>query len=101
MAQARDYLTNYKAVVDTDPARVLTIDWETYWDSKEFSLKKLSMEEYVRDPRFKAHGIGVKLGGGPSLWIYGESSVRSFFAKAPIDTMTVVGHNMHFDGLVL
>ena len=29
--------------------QVLTIDFETYWD-KQFSLGKLTTEEYVRDP---------------------------------------------------
>ena len=37
----------------------LTIDFETYY-SKEFSLGKLTTEEYVRDKRFEVIGVAVK-----------------------------------------
>ena len=95
------YLTNYQWVVDTDPARVLTLDFETYYDSKTFSLKNLSMEEYIRDPRFMVHGVGVQLGHGEARWIYGYRNVSLYLAKAPLDQLTVVCHNAKFDGLIL
>ena len=38
---------------------LLTIDFETYY-SKEFSLSKLTTEEYVRNKRFEVIGVAVK-----------------------------------------
>ena len=39
---------------------LITVDFETYYD-REFSLSKVTTEEYVRDPRFEVIGVGVKL----------------------------------------
>lgn len=41
--------------------RILVIDFETRWDRKDYTLSKLTTEQYVRDPRFKAFGLGLKL----------------------------------------
>ena len=38
---------------------ILTLDFETYYD-KAFSLSKLTIEEYIRDPQFEVVGIAVK-----------------------------------------
>src|SRR6516225_11648036 len=40
--------------------QIVTLDFETYFD-QDYSLSKLSTEEYVRDPRFEVHGVAVKL----------------------------------------
>ena len=37
---------------------LITLDFETFY-SKEFSLSKLTTEEYIRDPRFQVIGLGV------------------------------------------
>jgi hypothetical protein len=42
---------------------VITIDFETYYD-REFSLSKITTEEYVRDRRFEVIGVGVKVDEG-------------------------------------
>ena len=47
------------AKVDWD--RLVTLDFETYYDP-EYTLKKMSTSEYVRDPRFKAQMVGIKIG---------------------------------------
>ena len=39
---------------------IITIDFETYYD-QEFSLSKLTTEEYVRDDRFEVIGVAVKV----------------------------------------
>ena len=39
--------------------QTITLDFETYYD-KEYTLKKMTAEQYVRDPRFEAHGCAVR-----------------------------------------
>ena len=45
---------------------LITIDFETYYD-KDFSLSKLTTEEYIRDPRFEVIGVAVKVNNGPTV----------------------------------
>ena len=45
---------------DTD----LFLDFESYYDD-QYSLKKLSIEEYVRDPRFEVHMMAIAKGDDP------------------------------------
>ena len=54
--------------------RILVIDFETAWDRKEYTLSKMTTEEYVRDPRFKAWGLCWKEVDSSSapVWITGE-----------------------------
>lgn len=40
---------------------LITLDWETSWDRKEYTLSKMTTEAYIRDPRFRAHGCGIKV----------------------------------------
>ena len=44
--------------------KVFTLDFETYYDDK-YSLKKITMEEYIRSPLFEIIGVGVAEGNGP------------------------------------
>ena len=36
---------------------ILALDFETYFDS-DYTLKKLTTEAYIRDPRFEQAGLG-------------------------------------------
>ena len=45
---------------DTD----VFLDFETYYDTK-YTLKKLSIEQYVRDPRFEAHMLAIAKADDP------------------------------------
>jgi hypothetical protein len=38
---------------------ILTIDFETYY-AKDYGLRKLTTEEYIRDPRFEVIGVAIK-----------------------------------------
>ena len=50
---------------------ILTIDLETYYD-KDFSLSKMTTEEYVRDDRFEVIGVAVKIDDGETVWCANE-----------------------------
>ena len=100
--KASNYLSGYKAMVNPDPDNVMTLDFETFYDSKSgYSLKKMSMEEYIRDPRFKVHGLGVKKGSGDTHWLSGDRSIRQFLQSVPIHRYVAVAQNASFDGLIL
>ena len=46
---------------------IITIDFETYYD-KDYSLSKMTTEEYINDPRFEVIGVGMKVDDGPTYW---------------------------------
>ena len=50
---------------------IITLDFETYYD-QDYSLFKMTTEEYVRDPRFQIIGLSVKVNNGETAWLSGE-----------------------------
>ena len=83
--------------------RILTIDFETYWDTKEgYTLSKMTTEEYVRDERFKAFGACVHEYGDPSppVWYRGDHLHKVLAGYDP-DTTAVLAHNAQFDVSIL
>ena len=51
--------------------RCVYIDYETYYD-KDYTLKKYSIEAYVRSPQFSAQLLGVAIDDSPVLMIPAE-----------------------------
>ena len=82
--------------------RILTIDFETFYDSKEYTLRKMTTEEYVRDARFTAHGLCVhELGSDePTQWISGKG-VDAWVASVDWANTAVLAHNAQFDIAIL
>lgn len=81
------------------PEHLLTIDFETFW-SADYTLKKISTEEYVRGPQFKAFGASVAYGDQPARWMP-EPELRAFLARVPWAETAVLCQNAQFDGLIL
>jgi hypothetical protein len=81
------------------PEHLLTLDFETFW-SADFTLKKLSIEEYVRSPEFKIFGAAVKYNDQPARWMNYEE-LRSFFLKVPWENTALLCQNAPFDALIL
>lgn len=80
--------------------KILTLDFESYF-SADYGLKKLSTEEYVRDPRFKAHMVGIKYPGHEPV-VYEPRMLRDNPGlRQDIETSAVLCHHAHFDGLIL
>ena len=82
--------------------KLITIDFETYYD-KDFSLSKVTTEEYVRDPMFEVIGVGIKVDNEPAEWASGtHEELRKWLQESfPWDDAMVLAHNTMFDGAIL
>lgn len=78
---------------------IITLDWETYFDD-DYTLKKLSTEEYVRDKRFEVHGCGVRWQSGETKW-FDRSNIHLLMSELKEEQYAVLCHHTHFDGLIL
>ena len=47
---------------------IVTIDFETYYD-RDYSLRKMTTEAYVRDERFEVLGVATKCGSNSPEWV--------------------------------
>jgi DNA polymerase len=80
---------------------LITLDFETYYD-KDFSLRKITTEAYVRHPMFEVIGVGIKLNNQETEWASGtRKQVTEYLSKFPWDDSMVVAHNAMFDGAIL
>lgn len=79
----------------------VTLDFETYYD-KDFSLKKLTTEAYIRDPQFEVIGVGVKVNDGETYWKSGSHEhIQGFLDGLDIPNSYLLCHNTAFDGAIL
>lgn len=78
---------------------VITIDFETYYD-KEYSLKKMTTEAYIRNPLFQIIGVGVKINDGPTDW-YSGNNPEKFLSSIDYSKCAILCHNTAFDGAIL
>ncbi len=80
---------------------IITLDFETYYD-KDYSLSKITTEEYIRDPRFQVIGVGVKVNDGKTEWFTGtHGKIKEFLARYDWANSAVLAHNMMFDGAIM
>lgn len=79
--------------------QVVTIDFETYYD-KEYSLSKMTTENYIRDSRFEVIGVGRKVGSGDTEWYSGDD-VAGFLNSMDYSNAAILAHNCVFDGAIL
>ena len=79
---------------------LITIDFETFY-SQDFSLSKMTTEEYVRDPRFEVIGVGVKVNNNTTEWASGSrQQIRDFLHTFDWDGAMFLAHNTVFDGAI-
>ena len=78
---------------------IYTIDLETYY-AKDFSLTKLTTEQYVNDERFEVIGLAIKKNSYSTQWYSGDD-VAGFLAGFDFSNALVVCHNTMFDGSIL
>lgn len=82
--------------------RLITADWESYYDSKSgYTLTKMSTEDYVCDPRFEEISIAVRVDDLRTEWFTGtRPDFRDWLKRFEIHKNALVAHNMMFDGLI-
>jgi DNA polymerase len=81
--------------------KILTIDFETYY-SREFSLTKVTTEEYIRGEQFEAIGVAVQVDDGKPEWFSGDGeSMHQFLARYDWANSLALAHNAPFDGAIL
>lgn len=78
----------------------ITLDFETYYDA-DYTLKKIKTCEYIRDKRFKVHGVGIRRGASATIYYKGEHEIQAALDSIPWDRTELVGHNLNFDALIL
>ena len=79
--------------------QIITIDFETYWDTKEgYTLSKMTTEEYIRHDKFRAFGACVHVYGSdePTRW-FGDTELREYLDGVDWGRTAVLAHNAQFD----
>jgi hypothetical protein len=79
--------------------KIITIDFETYWDTKEgYTLTKMTTEEYIRHDKFRAFGACVHVYGSdePIRW-FRDAELREYLAGIDWGRTAVLAHNAQFD----
>jgi DNA polymerase len=85
--------------------RVIGLDFESFYD-QDYSLssKKMTTEQYIRDPRFEIIGVSIKRDRKtPAVWFSGTHKEVLDFLDAEInwDEDAVLAHHAAFDGAIL
>lgn len=79
---------------------LLFLDFETYYDSQSYTLKKMTPAEYILDPRFEMTICAVKADNGPHEIIDGPDFPAWLAQFDPRVTTTVTFHSL-FDNAIL
>ena len=80
---------------------LVVIDFETFYD-KDYSLSKLTTQQYVDDPRFEVIGVAVKVNNGTTEWFSGtKEETTKFLGQYDWANAIVVAHNALFDATIL
>jgi DNA polymerase family A len=80
---------------------IVSGDFETYYD-RDYSLSRMSVAEYILDPRFEAIMLGLKLGSGPTRTYVGRERIAEALAGiGDWSSVAWLSHNTRFDGAIL
>ena len=81
---------------------LITIDFETYYD-RDFSLSKITTEEYVRSDLFEVIGVSVKVNNQETEWASGTHQQIKQWLQSNFEweRSFVLAHNTLFDGAIL
>lgn len=81
--------------------QLLTVDFETYYD-KDYSLSKVTTEEYVRSDLFEVIGVSVKVNEDPPQWFSGtHQQTAQWLGQFDWSNSLVLAHNTMFDSAII
>ena len=87
---------------------IITLDFETFYKTKggkdhSYTLRSKTYEEYLRDKRFKVHGVGIKIDNNPTHYYYDVDELKETLQKIfiPGNDHILIGHNLMFDAAIL
>jgi len=80
---------------------ILSIDFETYY-ATDFSLTKLTTEEYIRDDKFEVIGVAVSLNDDAPAWFSGtHEETKAWLNQFDWHNHFALAHNAMFDSAIL
>lgn len=84
-----------------DKKDLLTFDFESFY-SKDYSLRLQSYNtsEYIRDPQFLIHGVGIKDGTADTIWVTGHDESLRGLEYYGYEERPVCAHNTAFDAFI-
>lgn len=74
------------------------LDYETYY-STEYSLRRMTVPEYILDPRFECMGAAIKRNKEASFWV-DAADLPKFFAGLDPQKTAIISHNALFDACI-
>ena len=81
---------------------ILTIDFETRWDKADYTLSKMTTEEYIRHEKFKAFGACIhEYGSSTPIQWYTHEELPKIFGMYDWTKTAVLAHNAQFDIAIL
>lgn len=81
--------------------KILTIDFESYY-STEYSLTRMTTEEYVRGAEFEVIGVSVQEDDGEPVWFSGSmTQTEKFLRQYDWKNSLALAHNAAFDSAIL
>jgi DNA polymerase I-like protein with 3'-5' exonuclease and polymerase domains len=80
---------------------IITLDFETFYGT-DYSLTKMTTEDYVRSPKFDTMLVSVKVGRGYTKWFSGNiKQTGEWLRQFDIPGNALLCHHTLFDGLIL
>lgn len=79
---------------------ILTLDFETYYD-REYSLKKMTMVEYIMDARFQPIILSYKFNNGQTHRLYGFKQMKAFLDSVDWQNTFLNAQNCAFDATIV
>jgi DNA polymerase len=81
--------------------KIIVIDFETLY-TRDYSLSRLTTEEYIRDPQFETIGVAVQVDDGEPEWFSGtKKQIKAWLDQFDWQNSVAVAHNAAFDMAIL
>lgn len=81
--------------------KLITLDFETFYD-RDYSLSKLTTENYVRHRNFETIGVAIKEGEEDTHWISGtHEQIKKYLTRYDWANSMLLAHNTMFDAAIL